>query len=102
MDTEQTSGEAAPANEGEGNKTAARTYNKAQRRFVKSGRIEGKAREAQQALDGSERQELLEAEAIGKSHSAGEDAQFGSSADHDKVSARAYEIWEREGRPEGR
>ena len=30
-------------NEGEGNKTAAREYNKAQRRFVQSGKVEEKA-----------------------------------------------------------
>jgi hypothetical protein len=67
---------AAPAqvNEGEGNKTAARAYNKDAERFAKSGKVEKKAREAQQAVDGAEGKELAHAEAIGKSHSAGEDA----------------------------
>jgi hypothetical protein len=60
-------------NEGEGNKTAARIYNAQAERFAKSGKVKKKAREAQQAVDGSEGKELARAEAIGKSHSAGED-----------------------------
>jgi hypothetical protein len=59
-------------NEGEGNKTAAREYNEAQRRFVESGKVEEKAREAEKALD-SEKEALERAEAIGKSHAHGED-----------------------------
>jgi len=66
---EQTS---AQPNEGEGNKTAAREYNEAQQRFVKSGKVEEKAREAEKALD-SDREELERAEAVGKRHSHGED-----------------------------
>jgi hypothetical protein len=61
-------------NEGEGNKTAGRQYNEAQRRFVESGQVEDKAREAKKALDGPEKTELQRAEAIGKGHSAGEDS----------------------------
>jgi hypothetical protein len=60
-------------NEGEGNKTAGRQYNEAQRRFVESGQVEDKAREAEKALDGPEKTDLQKAEAIGKGHSAGED-----------------------------
>ena len=60
-------------NEGEGNKTAGRQYNEAQRRFVESGQVEDKAREAEKALEGPEKAELQKAEAIGKGHSAGED-----------------------------
>ena len=41
----------ASRNEGEGNKTAAREYNEAQRRFVESGKVDEKAREAEKALD---------------------------------------------------
>jgi len=70
--------------------------------LCKIRQVEEKARDAEQAFDGSEHQQLLEAEAIGKSRSAGEDAHSGLSANHDKVSARAYEIWEHDGRPEGR
>lgn len=86
-------------NEGEGNKTAARRYNKAQRRFVDEhqGEIEAGARDAERALDGPERAALLEAEAIGKSRAAPD-----PESDEDQVRMRAYDIWEREGRPEGR
>lgn len=41
-------------NEGEGNKTAARQYNEAQRRFVQSDAVEQKAREAEKAIEGGE------------------------------------------------
>jgi hypothetical protein len=60
-------------NEGEGNKTAARQYNEAQRRFVQSDAVEQKAREAEKAIEGGEKRELDKAEAIGKRHSHGED-----------------------------
>ncbi|HEY1723348.1 MAG TPA: hypothetical protein VGG27_19045 [Magnetospirillaceae bacterium] len=61
------------ANEGEGNKTAAREYNESQRRFVKSGQTDEKARDAERAFDGPERKEMEKAEAVGKSHIAEED-----------------------------
>jgi hypothetical protein len=60
-------------NEGEGNKTAARHYNDAQAGFAKSGKVADKAREARDAIEGSEGKELEKAAAAGKSHSAGED-----------------------------
>ena len=61
-------------NEGEGNRTAAREYNEAQRRFVKSGQVEPKAREAERDLkDDSIRRELEHAETVGRRHAAGED-----------------------------
>ena len=60
-------------NEGEGNKTAAREYNREQQAFVKSGKVEGKAREAEDAIDSDEGEDLREAERKGKSHSHGED-----------------------------
>jgi hypothetical protein len=60
-------------NEGEGNKTATREYNEAQKRFAQSGKVEEKAREAEQALDGPEKDALKRAEEVGKGHSAGED-----------------------------
>ena len=62
-------------NEGEGNKTAAREYNEAQRRFVRSGKVEEKAREAEKALD-TERRELDRAEAVGKRHKVAEDPEI--------------------------
>jgi hypothetical protein len=64
---------ASPQNEGEGNKTAARQYNDEQKRFAQSGKVEEKAREAEQALDGPEKDALKRAEEVGKRHSAGED-----------------------------
>jgi hypothetical protein len=63
-------------NEGEGNKTAAREYNKAQTEFAKSGEVEGKAREAERAIDSSEGAKLRAAEREGKSHSHGEDPEL--------------------------
>jgi hypothetical protein len=60
----------AQANEGEGNRTAARAYNQQAERFAKSGKVEQKAREAQHAVDGAEGQDLARAAAIGASHNA--------------------------------
>jgi hypothetical protein len=63
-------------NEGEGNRTAAREYNEAQRRFVSSGKVEQRAQEAKRDLDdASIRRELENAEAIGRRHVAEEDPQ---------------------------
>ena len=64
-----------PRNQGEGNKTAAREYNEAQRRFVESGKVAEKAREAEQALDRDKR-ELQRAEEIGKRHKSAEDPEI--------------------------
>lgn len=61
------------ANEGEGNRTAAKAYNKDTQEFIKSGKVDEKAREAANALDGPERRELEQAEEAGKSHTHGED-----------------------------
>jgi hypothetical protein len=60
-------------NEGEGNKTAAREYNRETTAFTKSGQVEGKAQEAKQAMDGKEADAMRKAEREGKSHSHGED-----------------------------
>jgi hypothetical protein len=60
-------------NEGEGNKTAAKEYNRETTEFAKSGQVEGKAREAKQALEGKDGDKLREAEREGKSHARGED-----------------------------
>jgi hypothetical protein len=63
-------------NEGEGNRTAAREYNEAQQRFVKSGQVDEKAQEAKRDMtDPSIRRELEHAETIGKRHAAAEDPQ---------------------------
>jgi hypothetical protein len=71
--SEKSQGGAPSRNEGEGNRTAARQYNEAQRNFIKSTDVEQKAREAEQAVEGREKRELDRAEAIGKRHSHGED-----------------------------
>jgi hypothetical protein len=61
-------------NEGEGNRTAAREYNEGQQRFIRSGQVDQKAREAERDLRDREiRRELEHAEAIGRRHAAGED-----------------------------
>ena len=72
MQDKQNERKTGSRNEGEGNKTAAREYNEAQRRFVESGKVDEKAREAEKSLD-TEKAELERAEAIGKRHSHGED-----------------------------
>lgn len=62
------SGGARQKNEGEGNKTAARRYNKDQHEFAKSGRVDKAADEAAKAVSGSEHDELERAEEKGRSH----------------------------------
>jgi hypothetical protein len=54
----------APAgkNEGEGNKTAGLRYDRETAAFAASGKVDAAAREAAQALDGPEGQELRDAE----------------------------------------
>jgi hypothetical protein len=53
-------------NEGEGNRTAARQYNKAQTAFANSGKVGPAAQRAKKALDSSEGQELKRAEETGR------------------------------------
>ena len=53
------------ANEGEGNRTAARNYDREAEAFAKSGKVEQKAREAASALDGPEANDLAKAELAG-------------------------------------
>ena len=75
MDNKRKDQDARQSNQGEGNRTAAREYNEAQQRFVKSGKVEERARDAERALDTKERRELEEAELVGKRHIAEEDPQ---------------------------
>jgi hypothetical protein len=49
-------------NEGEGNRTAARRYNRATEEYGRSGHVDEAARAAKKALDGPEREELERAE----------------------------------------
>ena len=53
-------------NEGEGSRTAARRYDRAVEKTVKSGVVAEKAREAARALEGPEGSELRRAEALAK------------------------------------
>lgn len=52
-------------NEGEGNRTAARRYNKDTAEFVQSGKVEDSAEKARKAVDGKEGTELKRAEKAG-------------------------------------
>jgi len=60
-------------NEGEGNRTAARKYNDAARRFVQSGQVQESSEQAKSAVEGSEKTELERAEKVGKSKIREED-----------------------------
>ncbi len=53
-------------NEGEGSRTAAKQYNDATEKFVKSGRVNPAAQAAKRSLDGDEAGELVRAEEKGK------------------------------------
>jgi hypothetical protein len=64
---------AAQQNEGEGNHTATRQYNDAQKRFAESGKVDPAAKDAAQAVDGPKGDELRKAEELGKRHAHGED-----------------------------
>jgi hypothetical protein len=61
-------------NEGEGNQTAARAFDRDQKRFAESGKVAQAAREAEKSLNNTEEaRHLKQAEQVGKSHSHGED-----------------------------
>ena len=60
-------------NEGEGNRTAAREYNDATRRFIQSGRVEESGERAKSAIEGGEKAGLERAEKVGKSKMREED-----------------------------
>ncbi len=60
-------------NEGEGNKSAAKAFDRNQSDFARHGDVAGQANAAKSALEGTEREELEGAEKTGKSHSHGED-----------------------------
>lgn len=63
-------------NEGEGNQTAARQYNDAQKNFAGSGKVDPAAKDAAKAVDGPEGADLRKAEELGKRHARGEDPQL--------------------------
>lgn len=60
-------------NEGEGNWTAARAYDRDQKRFAEQGKVDEAARDAARAVTGPEGEKLRQAEKTGKSHAKGED-----------------------------
>ena len=53
-------------NEGEGSRTAAKDYNERTQKFIDTADVEGEARKAAEALDGSERGTLRRAEEKGR------------------------------------
>ena len=53
-------------NEGEGNRTAARRYNKDTKEFIDSGAVDANAKKAREAVDGSEGEALKRAEEKGR------------------------------------
>jgi hypothetical protein len=55
------------ANEGEGNRTAAREYNKATRDFIAEGKVAPAAEKAREDLEGPDAEALREAEREGRS-----------------------------------
>jgi hypothetical protein len=69
----------AQANEGEGNRTVARADNRKTKAFAETGQVEKQAKAAKADLDGPKGGELREAEAIGRSHSHGEDPKVSGS-----------------------
>ena len=67
---------ADPANEGEGNRTAARAFNAAQTDFAQSAPVERQARAAKKAVEGAEGKALKRAARTGRSRSRGEDPEI--------------------------
>ena len=61
------------ANEGEGNQTAARAFNKAQTEFAHSGKVQQASEDAVVAVDGPEAEDRRQAEQAGQQHSHSED-----------------------------
>ena len=59
--------------EGEGSYSGTKQYNEKTAEFLKSGKVDKAAKEARQAIDGDEKEELEAAEKEGKSRSKGED-----------------------------
>jgi len=70
---EEADADPSQANEGEGNRTAARAYNRKAKQFAATGPVKAQARKAAADLDGPEAGALREAELVGKRHARGED-----------------------------
>lgn len=67
-------------NEGEGNRTAAREYNKETKEFVDAGRVGKAAEDARTAMEGGERKDLEAARKEAASH----------AKEHDPEEVRDY------------
>jgi hypothetical protein len=76
---DQASPAGSQANEGEGNRTATRAYNRKAKAFAENGPVEQQAQKAKADLNGPAGEELREAELVGRSHSHGEDPAVKSS-----------------------
>jgi hypothetical protein len=63
----------AQQNEGEGNRTAARRYDRKATAFARSGAVTEQAEAAKAARESEERDQLDEAEKVGRSRAKGED-----------------------------
>lgn len=61
------------ANEGEGNRTAARRYNEGATEHAKSGKVSDEAKRAREEFEGAAGDELRRAEEEGKKRAAEED-----------------------------
>lgn len=70
------------ANEGEGNKSADRRYREGVQKTVESGKVDQRAKEAEQAYEGREGDALRRAEEEGKKHSHGEDPKLQERKSH--------------------
>ena len=57
--------------EGEGSYSGTAEYNKRTEKFIKEGKVDKAAKEAERALDSPEGAKLAEAEARGKAHETG-------------------------------
>jgi hypothetical protein len=62
-------------NQGEGNREAARRYNDGVKKHIKKGDVQQQAQEAERAIEGPEKDELEQAEELGKRHVKEEDPQ---------------------------
>lgn len=62
-------------NQGEGNRTAAKEYNQKSHAFVDAGKVEKSARDAADAVDSAEGEDLRKAEEMGRAHAHEEDPQ---------------------------
>jgi hypothetical protein len=71
-----------PEMQGEGNRTAARHYNEATKRFVEQGKVDPAA-EAAKPESADEQRDMERAEEEGKSHAKGEDPALRRGSDRD-------------------